>query len=69
MSYLVVLKLDMNKAYDRVSWLYILKILQAYGFPASWVHLIHPCIFIVYNKILIRMESFIKFSPNIIYQI
>lgn len=30
--HLAALKLDMNKAYDRVSWLFIMKILTAYGF-------------------------------------
>lgn len=39
--YLAALKLDMNKAYDRVSWLFILMTLAAYGFPAYWIHLIH----------------------------
>lgn len=38
--HLATLKLDTNKAYDRVSWLFILKILTAYGFPPHWVQII-----------------------------
>lgn len=33
----VALKLDMNKAYDRVNWDFLKKVLVAYGFDMSWV--------------------------------
>lgn len=39
-NHLAALKLDMNKAYDRVSWAFLLKILQAYGFPVHWIKMI-----------------------------
>lgn len=42
--HLATLKLDMSKAYDRVSWLFILKILTAYGFPPHWITLVQQCI-------------------------
>ena len=42
--YLGALKIDMNKAYDRVNWLFLIKVLKGYGFPHSWLHLIHQCI-------------------------
>lgn len=42
--YIAALKLDMNKAYDRVKWTFILKILRAYGFPEEWIQMIHQCI-------------------------
>ena len=34
-QHLAALKLDMNKAYDRVSWTFVLKTLTAYGFPPT----------------------------------
>lgn len=62
--YLAALKLDMNKAYDRVSWLFILKVLKAYGFPASWIHLINQCISTVSYRILINGAASKPFIPQ-----
>ncbi|KAL9691264.1 hypothetical protein QQ045_011684 [Rhodiola kirilowii] len=35
-----VIKLDMSKAYDRVSWRFLLKVLGAFGFSELWCDLI-----------------------------
>ncbi|XP_060201107.1 uncharacterized protein LOC132629772 [Lycium barbarum] len=40
----VVMKLDMAKAYDRVSWTYMCHVLKQLGFSDSWVGLIHRII-------------------------
>ncbi|XP_057250055.1 uncharacterized protein LOC130591143 [Beta vulgaris subsp. vulgaris] len=51
----------MNKAYDRVNWRFLLKVLQAYGFPAQWIQLISQCISTVSYRILVNgqvTESF-----------
>lgn len=61
--YLGVLKLDMNKAYDRVSWLFILKILTAYGFPAQWVTLIHQYISTDSYRVMINGKVTEAFKP------
>ena len=52
--HLARLKLDMNKAYDRVNWVFILKVLKAYGFPDHWVQLIHQCISTISYRIMIN---------------
>lgn len=36
----VILKLDMAKDYDRISWLFILKVLRQFGFCERFIDLI-----------------------------
>ncbi|KAL9684647.1 hypothetical protein QQ045_022088 [Rhodiola kirilowii] len=40
----VIVKLDMAKAYDRISWGFILRILHSLGFNNCWYDLIYRCI-------------------------
>lgn len=37
------MKLDMSKAYDRVEWLFLRKIMERMSFTDSWVDLIMQC--------------------------
>lgn len=36
----VAVKLDMNKAYDRLDWDFLKEVLEAYGFDQRWVDLV-----------------------------
>ena len=49
-------KLDMNKAYDRVEWAFLEKIMIKMGFKASWISLIMECVTMVSYSILVNGE-------------
>ncbi|XP_056691659.1 uncharacterized protein [Spinacia oleracea] len=63
-GYLASVKMDMSKAYDRVYWIFLLKVLRAYGFPNHWIHLIHQCISTVSYKVLINGCTSDQFRPK-----
>ena len=52
----MALKLDISKAYDRVEWLFLEKILLKMGFQESWVRMIMECITTILYFILINGE-------------
>ena len=52
----MAIKLDMSKAYDRVEWAFLEKILLKMGFQNSWVALIMECITTISYFILVNGE-------------
>ena len=52
----MAMKLDMSKAYDRVEWVFLEKILFKMGFSDTWVALIMECIISVSYSILVNGE-------------
>lgn len=50
----MVLKLDMEKAYDRVQWPFLLKVLRKMGFSDKWLTLIENCISPCWFSVLIN---------------
>lgn len=50
----MAVKVDMEKAYDKVDWLFLLEILHAFGFSETWHHWIFQCIFMVSFSILLN---------------
>jgi len=52
----IALKLDMEKAYDRVEWNFLLEALKQLGFHSKWIHWIRECISTVSYSIIVNDE-------------
>lgn len=51
---LVALKLDVSKAYDRVTWSFLEHIMPRMGFSCTWVELIMSCITLVSFSVIVN---------------
>ncbi|KAL9666406.1 hypothetical protein QQ045_000737 [Rhodiola kirilowii] len=60
----VVIKPDMSKAYDRLSWRFLLKMLRAFGFSEQWCDLIYRNIANSWYSISWDGEYFGHFKSN-----
>lgn len=63
-SALYALKLDMNKAYDRVDWDFLLGILRVMGFSLKWIGWILQCVSTVSFSVLVNGRKFRTFVPT-----
>lgn len=65
-SGLMVIKLDMAQAYDRLEWKFLLHALKCFGFNCHWIHLIKECISTVTYSFLINVtySLLINGSPH-----
>ncbi|XP_075092291.1 uncharacterized protein LOC142172545 [Nicotiana tabacum] len=63
----VVIKIDMTKAYDRLSWLFLTKMLRKIGFPEAFIGLIFDLIGNNWYSILVngQPKGFFKLSRGV----
>ncbi|VFQ80908.1 unnamed protein product [Cuscuta campestris] len=50
----VILKLDMMKAYDRVSWYFLMTVLRQFGFSETWIDLVYRAISNIWYSVIIN---------------
>lgn len=60
----MVLKLDLEKAYDRLQWSFIHDILLDAGLPTNLIAIIMKCITICYYKLLWNDEAIDPMQPS-----
>jgi len=58
------IKLDMSKAYDRVEWCFLEKMMQHLGFNEQWISLIMECVTIVKYQVKVNGELTNSFTPE-----
>ena len=60
----MILKIDISKAFDKLSWTYIQKMLTAFGFSPTWIRWIMSMIYSTFISILINGIPSRPFKPS-----
>ena len=60
----VALKLDMSKAYDRVEWIFLEKVIRHVGFADSLIKMIMSCISTVSYAVLLNGQPVGNIKPT-----
>jgi hypothetical protein len=61
---LIAVKLDMSKAYDRVEWVFLEKIMLKLGFASAWVDVVMNCVRSVSYRVKLNRNLLDAFIPE-----
>ncbi|KAA3480785.1 reverse transcriptase [Gossypium australe] len=61
---LMAVKLDMSKAYDRVDWNFVQKVMENMGFDKTWFHMVLKCVSSVSYSVIINGLASESFCPH-----
>ncbi|KAA3472243.1 reverse transcriptase [Gossypium australe] len=61
---LMAVKLDMSKAYDRVEWTFLEKMMDRMGFELGWINLVMRCISTVSYAVILNRQIGNNFYPS-----
>ena len=60
----MAIKLDLEKAYDRLEWSFVHRVLQAFPFPPKLTKIIMSCIATINASILVDGGALQSFEPS-----
>jgi hypothetical protein len=60
----MAIKIDLEKAYDRLEWSFIRLTLQFFKFPSGWIDLIMSCVSSTSLSVLVNGERLTEFAPS-----
>ncbi|XP_074299235.1 secreted RxLR effector protein 78-like [Silene latifolia] len=60
----MAIKLDMAKAYDRVEWSFLQRVLVAFGLDSGWINRVMACVTTVSFAVLINGHPSGEFRPS-----
>ncbi|CAN1246312.1 Transposon TX1 uncharacterized 149 kDa protein [Linum grandiflorum] len=63
-KHFMAVKLDMEKAYDRIEWDYLFFIMRCFGFDARWISWIRECITTTSYSVLVNGVPSPTFNPS-----
>jgi len=60
----MIIQLDLEKAYDKLSWSYIREILKVYGFDQNWIRWVTTLVTMTSFSILLNGAPSRTFTPS-----
>ena len=60
----MALKLDIGKAYDRVEWHFLQRVMEKLGFPVDWIERVMSCVTTPFFSILINGKPYGMIHPS-----